>query len=139
MTQDVYREMMGVMKKRGGPYAGMDIPEFYALVEELFTPEEAALNNLLPKGPVTAEALAQETGREAAELSAMLETMADKGVCTTFKIKGARHFMGPRFMPGIFEFQFMPGNAGLRVLARRRRQLRKLRPLEHVRTLCRRG
>ncbi len=114
MTQDVYRELLDVMKKRGGPYAGMDIPEFFALVEELFTPEEAALNNLMPKGPFTAEALARETGRDETEITEMLETMANKGVCTTFMIKGLRHFMGPRFMPGIFEFQFMPGTSGER-------------------------
>jgi len=41
--------MLDVMTKRGGSYAGMDIPEFYALVQELFTPDEAELNNALPR------------------------------------------------------------------------------------------
>ena len=40
-TQEVYKQLLEVMKKRRGGYSGMDIPEFYALVEELFTPEEA--------------------------------------------------------------------------------------------------
>ena len=42
------------MKKRGGRWSGMDIPEFYEMVEELFTPEEAEVNNTLPTEPVTA-------------------------------------------------------------------------------------
>ena len=49
--------MLEVMLKRGGPYAGMDIPEFYALVEELFSPEEAEVNNALSRSPVTAAEL----------------------------------------------------------------------------------
>ena len=43
MSQEVYRELLEVMKKRGGNYAGMDIPEFFSMVEVLFTPEEAEL------------------------------------------------------------------------------------------------
>ena len=44
MSKEVYKELLEVMKKRGGGYSGMDIPEFYDLVEELFTPEEAEIN-----------------------------------------------------------------------------------------------
>lgn len=28
MTQQVYKEMLDVMKQRWGPYTGVDIPEF---------------------------------------------------------------------------------------------------------------
>ena len=41
MSKEVYKELLMVMKKRGGGYAGMDIPEFYEMVEEMFTPQEA--------------------------------------------------------------------------------------------------
>lgn len=30
MTHQVYKDMLDVMKKRGGAYSGMDIPEFCA-------------------------------------------------------------------------------------------------------------
>jgi len=106
--------MLPVMQARGGAYAGTDIPEFYALVQELFTPEQAELNNRLPKGPFMAEALAQELGRDPEEVRGILEAMADRGLCTTFMVKGQRHYMAARFMPGIFEFQFMPGRVGER-------------------------
>jgi hypothetical protein len=53
MESQVYKEMFDVMKERGGPYTGVDIPEFYALIQELFTPEGVELNNGMPRNPVT--------------------------------------------------------------------------------------
>lgn len=114
MSAQVYQDMLEVMKKRGGPYSGLDTPEFYLLVEELFTPQEAEMNNLMPRGPFTAQALAEKTGRDQAELEKILETMADKGLCTTVIRQGTRFYQGAPFMPGIFEFQFMPGTTGQR-------------------------
>ena len=52
MSQGIYKDLLEVMKKRGGGYAGMDIPEFYAMAEVLFTPEEAEVNNAMPRGPL---------------------------------------------------------------------------------------
>ncbi len=109
MTQDVYKQMLEVMKGRRGEYSGMDIPEFYAMVEELFTPQEAEVNNALPRKPATAADIAKEMGRDEAEVGQILEQMADKGLCTTFVAQGTRFFQGAAFMVGIFEYQFMPG------------------------------
>ncbi len=81
MSQEVYRQLLEVMKKRGGGYAGMDIPEFFSLVEELFTPTEAEINNAMPKGFSTAKTLAASLGRDEKEVEAVLEAMADKGLC----------------------------------------------------------
>ena len=33
MSKKVYKELLEVMKKRGGGYSGKDIPEFYELVQ----------------------------------------------------------------------------------------------------------
>jgi len=65
MSQEVYKELLEVMKKRGGGYAGMDIPEFFEMVEEMFTPEEAEVNNAMPRGPFTAKDMAEQMGRDA--------------------------------------------------------------------------
>ncbi len=111
MASQVYRDMLDVMIKRGGSYAGMDIPEFYALVQELFTPEEAQLNNALPRNPVTAAEIAKEKGRGEAEVTALLEGMANKGLCVAFRSEGKTYYQAAPFMPGIFEFQFMGGRA----------------------------
>jgi Pyruvate/2-oxoacid:ferredoxin oxidoreductase delta subunit len=109
MSKEVYRELLEVMKKRRGAYAGMDIPEFYEMVEELFTEEEAEVNNAMPRGPATAEDIAKEMGRDQEEIKTILETMADKGLCKTFRDKDIRYYQGEPFMVGIFEYQFLPG------------------------------
>ena len=109
MSKKVYKELLEVMKKRGGGYAGMDIPEFYEMVEEMFTPEEAEVNNSMPRGSFTADDMAKEMGRDEAEIEKILEAMANKGVCMAANNDGTQFYQGARFMPGILEFQFMPG------------------------------
>lgn len=109
MTQEVYRQMLGVMKERRGLYAGLDIPEFYTLVEALFTPREAAVNNVMSRKPSTVGEISAIAGKGVEEIEPILETMADKGLCKTFKRDGIRYFQGEPFMPGIFEYQFISG------------------------------
>ena len=109
MAQEVYRELLEVMKKRGGAYAGMDIPEFFSMAKELFTPAEAEVNNAMPKGYFTAKALAATMGRDGKEIEAVLEAMADKGLCLAVSMEKGRVYQAARFMVGILEFQFMPG------------------------------
>jgi Pyruvate/2-oxoacid:ferredoxin oxidoreductase delta subunit len=109
MIQNVYKELLEVMRKRGGPYAGMDIPEFYALVEVLFTPEEAEMNNVLVRKPAAAEDIAGRINRDKNEVAAILERMADKGLCLVFQGADAPLYQGIPFMPGIFEYQFISG------------------------------
>ena len=62
MPAKVYQQLCEAMAKRGGEYPGMDIPEFYALVKELFTPEEAAVYLAIPRGYHPANAVAAEMG-----------------------------------------------------------------------------
>ncbi|MGE5838561.1 MAG: ATP-binding protein [Deltaproteobacteria bacterium] len=111
MVSQAYKDMLDVMTKRGGPYTGVDVPEFYALVQELFTPEEADLNNALPRTPVTAAEVAKEKGKSEAEVAALLEGMANKGLCVASGSEGKTCYQGAAFMPGIFEFQFIRGKA----------------------------
>jgi len=109
MDAEVYKDLCQTMAKRGGRYPGMDIPEFYEMAQELFTPEEAAVASAMPRGFNPAGAIAAGTGREEKEVETILEGMADKGLCSTALIKGHRVYGGPPFVPGIFEFQFMRG------------------------------
>ena len=109
MAKKVYHDLCEILSKRGGTYPGKDIPEFYALVEELFTPEEAAVYNAIPKGFHPAEAIAKEMGKEVNEVKPILEGMANKGLCTAGSMGGATFYSAPVFVPGIFEFQFMRG------------------------------
>jgi Na+-translocating ferredoxin:NAD+ oxidoreductase subunit B len=107
MSQEVYRQLLEVMKGRGGRWAGMDIPEFFRMVEELFTPEEAAVNNALPKEPTTAKDLAVVMRRDEGEIEKILESMADKGLCAALRFGGTQFYQSVPFAPGILEFQFM--------------------------------
>ncbi len=121
MTEQVYKDMLEVMKSRRGPYAGMDIPEFFELVEMLFTPQEAEINNALKPKPSPAGDIAKELGRSEAEIAGILETMADKGLCKTFVRDDVRLYQGVPFIPGIFEYQFMDGKS-----TERHKQIAKL-------------
>lgn len=109
MSQQVYRELLEVMKKRGGDFAGMDIPEFFAMVEEMFTPREAEVNNAMPRGPFTAQDMAKSNDWDPEEVERILEGMADKGLCLAVHMDTTVYYQSARFMPGILEFQFMPG------------------------------
>ena len=109
MAEKVYRELLEVMKSRGGPYSGLNIPEFFALVEKLFDPEEAEINNALPRKPTPITEIAAKTGRSSEEVSEILERMAGRGLCGVSKTSGGVLYRGLPFMPGIFEFIFIAG------------------------------
>lgn len=109
MGEEVYKKLCETMARRGGRYPGMDIPEFYELVHELFTPEEAAISNAMPRGFNPAGAIAKEMGKSEEEVAPILETMADKGLCTTGRTDDKTVYGGPPFIAGIFEYQFMRG------------------------------
>ncbi|MEW6335129.1 MAG: 4Fe-4S binding protein [Thermodesulfobacteriota bacterium] len=109
MQETVYGRLCETLARRRGRYPGMDIPEFYALVEELFSPDEAAVYNAIPKGFHPAETMAKELGKPVPETARILEGMADKGLCTAGSFGGVTYYGAPTFVPGIFEFQFMRG------------------------------
>ena len=62
MAEQVYHDLCETLAKRRGRYPGKDIPEFYSLVEELFTKEEAKVYNVLAKGFHPAETIAKDLG-----------------------------------------------------------------------------
>ncbi len=109
MGRDIYRELLGVMRKRGGEYAGADVPEFFEMAEALFTAREAEVNNAMPRDLFTAVDMAQQLGGDEKEIEKTLEGMADKGLTVAVEVEGTRFYQAVPFMPGIFEFQFMPG------------------------------
>ena len=109
MSDDVYRQLCETMAKRGGRYPGMDIPEFYEMAKELFTPEEAAVSNAIPRGFSPVGVIAEAMGKSEVEIIPILEVMADKGLCAGGEMEDTRYYGSLPFVPGIFEFQFMRG------------------------------
>ena len=99
-----------VYPAQGGMWSSMAVPsEFFELVETLFTPEEAEVNNAMPKGPVTAKDMAILMDKKESDIQIILEAMADKGLCSAVKRDTIQYYTAVPFMPGIFEYQFMPG------------------------------
>jgi Pyruvate/2-oxoacid:ferredoxin oxidoreductase delta subunit len=111
MCSEVYKNLLEVMKKRGGRYAGMDIPEFYDLVEELFAPEEAEVNNALTSKFAMASEIAKGMGKNETEIEAILEAMANKGLCMALKRDGRQYYQAAPFLFGILEYIFYRGGA----------------------------
>ncbi|MGD8389190.1 MAG: 4Fe-4S binding protein [Desulfobacteraceae bacterium] len=109
MTDDVYKTLCQALARRPGRYQGLDIPEFYTLARELFTPEEAAACAAQPRGLHPAGEIAQILGKDEAEVAAVLEAMARKGLCFTMTREGQAHYAPLPLVPGIFEYQFMRG------------------------------
>ncbi len=109
MTEPVYEKLANALNARGGAIRGIKCREFFALLEELFTPDEAALGAKMPMSPVTAEDLAKEIGSDPNELKCSLETMADKGLVFSRDRDGVRFYPLLILVPGIFEMQFMGG------------------------------
>ena len=111
MGKEVYRKLLDVMIKRGGPYSGADIPEFFEMAEVLFTPEEANVNNAMPKSLFTTGDLAKLLNEDEKNIGDVLETMANKGLCYAYKVEGVQYYQAAKFMPGILELQFIPGTS----------------------------
>jgi electron transport complex protein RnfB len=109
MADPNYGELRDRFARMGGRYPGMDIPEFYELVEALFTTEEASVAAAMPRGLSTAEQLAQTLGKDTTEVGEVLKTMARKGLCRSVDVDGTPAYSLPAFVPGIFEYQFMRG------------------------------
>lgn len=111
MEDKIYKQLCDMLAKRGGLYPGMDIPEFYNLAEELFTPEEAAVYMAIPPGYSPAGTIAGSMGRKEEDVAKILEEMAYKGLCTAGRMGDTTFYGAPPFVPGIFEFQFMRGTS----------------------------
>lgn len=109
MGLDVYKQLLKVMQERGDFYSGLDIPEFYEIVETLFHPDEAEVNNALTRQFLKASDVAKKLKRNETELSKILENMANKGLCVSSNNGGVQYYQGSRFVSGIFDYQFMKG------------------------------
>ncbi|MFC1823772.1 4Fe-4S binding protein [Thermodesulfobacteriota bacterium] len=111
MAEEIYRKLRETMARPGDRYPGLDIPEFYSLVEELFTPEEAEVFNTLPRGFNPPDVIANESGLSEEKVSSILEGMADKGLCMSIRKGDITVYCRLLFMPGIMEYQLMRGTS----------------------------
>ena len=109
MTEPVYEKLADELSSRGGAMPAIKCREFFAMIEELFTPEEAELATKLPPSPIPAETFASEIAGDPKEVESLLENMANKGLVFTGERGGVRVYNLMALAPGIFEMQFMGG------------------------------
>jgi len=109
MHEPVYEKLTEALNMRGGGLLAIKCPEFYDILRELFTPEEAALASQMPMNPMSAADLAAELGRDPGEVERMLEDMANKGLVSSEERRGVRHYSLLQMLPGMVEMQFVKG------------------------------
>ncbi|MFO7962446.1 MAG: 4Fe-4S binding protein [Desulfobacterales bacterium] len=80
------------------------------LLKDLVTPEEAEIAVSLSTKPITAEALAKNTGKPVEDVRSKLESMTDSGFLHAKKDeKGRYKYNLMPLLPGVFEAQFIRG------------------------------
>jgi hypothetical protein len=109
VAHQIYEELLQSFARRGGAYPGMDIPQFFELASELFTPEEASIAVAMPEDGASAEQLARILEKERGGVESTLEAMARKGLCYSEDVGGTELYSLPSLAMGIFEYQFMRG------------------------------
>ena len=80
---------------------------FYAILKEVFTPEEAELVVTMPYALSSFQKVRQTTHIEETRLRQLLDTVCDKGLVIDVKLNGAYHYMPSPLVIGIFEFTLM--------------------------------
>jgi Pyruvate/2-oxoacid:ferredoxin oxidoreductase delta subunit len=103
--KDLYRKLG---KKIDGLSARAPWNEtLYAILKELYTPEEAELIVRMPYGLSTIGQIAEMTHRSRKELEPLLERLSDKGLLLDIWIKDEYHYTISPLIIGIFEFTMM--------------------------------
>jgi Pyruvate/2-oxoacid:ferredoxin oxidoreductase delta subunit len=103
--KDIFREL-------GGKIDGMEMrvpwnDRLRAILEELYTREEADVVVKMPYGLSTFEQLATATGYEESQLRRILDSLTEKGLAIDIWINEAYHYAPSPLIVGIFEFTMM--------------------------------
>jgi len=108
--EKVYKDLSDALSKAGGAIPVITNDEFFLLLKDLVTPEEAAIAVSLSNKPITAEALAKNLGRLVEDVRSKLEAMTDSGFLHAKKNKeGQYKYNLMPLLPGVFEAQFISG------------------------------
>jgi NAD-dependent dihydropyrimidine dehydrogenase PreA subunit len=107
--KELYTNLIDSINMRGGTFAAYKIDECYALLEVVFTPEQAEMFIKIPLAPANAEQIATDVGKPLDETTTILEGMADLGLIVTRDKPAGRVYAAIPLVPGIFEFQLTGG------------------------------
>ena len=109
MSDNVYERLTDNLMQIGGAVPVYKCEEFTALIEALFTPEEAELAAALPLDIQPLEAISRHVDRPVDAIEPLLERMTDKALVFHRVRKGIPEYRLMAVLPGFFEFQFMKG------------------------------
>lgn len=114
-TDIAYEKLIGALNARGTSMPAIKCPEYFALVGEIFTRQEAAIACAIPLGWSTLEDIAENLKTEdTGQLDRQLETMADKGLISLKNENARKLYQGLPLVPGVIEFQLMRGEVNER-------------------------
>ncbi len=114
MKKELCDRLVDALLLRGGVILPKKVQATYNLLEELFSPEEAELACTMPLKAATAETIADAGGTAVDNATALLESMADKGVVFCMERDGVRIYNLMALAPGTYEYQFMAGEVSER-------------------------
>lgn len=109
MDKRIYDDLADALRRKGGGIPAVKCPEFCDVIDALFTEEEAILAGQMPDTLVSAEMLADKTGRDRRDVAIMLDRMTRKGLLFSLNRDGTDYYTLLAFVPGIFENQFNTG------------------------------
>jgi len=116
MADHKYENLRVAIQMRGGSMPAIKSPEFFALVDYLFSPKEAELAVVMPIMPASADEIGSKAGKDPGTTKLQLERMADKGLVYTFDKNNVRYYSLLPLLPGVFEMQFLSGDVSERAV-----------------------
>lgn len=116
MPDHKYENLRVAIQMWGGSMPALKCPEFFSLVDYLFSPEEAELAVAMPITPASAEEIGNKAGKGPDTVKVQLERMADKGLVYTFDKNNVRYYSLLPLLPGVFEMQFLSGDVSERAV-----------------------
>jgi ferredoxin len=109
-VEQVYQDLAGALKKAGGAIPVIPNEEFFLLLKDLVTLEDAPLALALEQKQMTAEEVAVKAGLPVEEVRAKLEKMTNNGFLHARKNEAGDYMYSLLpLLPGIFEAQFYRG------------------------------
>ncbi|MBF0225648.1 MAG: 4Fe-4S binding protein [Desulfobacterales bacterium] len=105
MSDELYKKLAKHLNTLPGGFPPTETGIEIRILKRLFTPEEAELASNLTMMVEPTASIAKRIGRNEAELTGILEQMAQKGLIVRSTKGGQNQYMAAQFVVGIWEYQ----------------------------------
>jgi Na+-translocating ferredoxin:NAD+ oxidoreductase subunit B len=103
-TQNVYENLAAHLDRLPAGFPRTPTGVEMRILQRLFTPEEAALAQIMTLKPESPQQVAKRTGRDVQELALRLEELACKGLIFRLRKGEEARYMAAQFVVGIWEY-----------------------------------